>query len=130
MRTTSWILFGVVAAAAAVAAFVAPFAHNMTFFIALLGLALAFALAGIAFNRGRDAVSNLMCQPMWQMAIGTLIIQLLVAFLLMAFSGKVHWIIAAAVEGLLLCIDAAALTEWKEPQDQNEGTDQPTDGQQ
>ena len=131
MSRTTWIVWGAALLAAVLCAALLPFAHTMTFLIAAVGLLMSFALSAVALRRGKEAKSDLMGMPLWQMAVGTLFIQLIAAFLLMYFAGSCSWLIAVVVEGLILCVDAAALTEWKEPEEQPEAKQDeggPTDG--
>ena len=114
MSKLTWILWGVALVAVIVLAIVLPLTYSVTFWIALLGLLLSFALSAMAFRQGPQAKSQLLGMPLWQMAVGTLVIQLVIGFVLMALAGICPWLVATLVEGLVLCVDAFALSQPEE----------------
>ena len=92
-----WVLWCATLVVAIAGMILIPAVHNMTFFIALLGLLTSFVLTAIAMRRDPSARSQLLGMPILRMAVGSLFVQLVVCFLLMYFADRCHYIIAVVL---------------------------------
>ena len=110
----AWLLWGITLLVVIVLSVVIPFAKTLTYFIACLATLAMFGMAAYAFKlsfrKEGSLESKLLGWPIFKAALGTLTMQVIVHFVLLACAGFCPWIVAALVEMAILCVAAFALT--------------------
>lgn len=110
----AWLLWTITLILVIVLSVVIPFAKTLTYFITCLATLAMFGMAAYAFKlsfrQGDTLESKLLGWPIFRAALGTLTVQVIVHFVLLACAGFCPWIVAALVEMVILCVAAFALT--------------------
>ena len=109
----AWCCWGLCLLVAVLLAVLLPVSHAVCFWVTLLAMACCFALeAGVLVHAGRhpEAGCRIPGWPMSRVVIGVTVMGLLVGFILLALSDKCPWLVAVIVEGLVMTVDAAALS--------------------
>ena len=110
----AWIIWGIALVAVLALAFIIPFIHSATFYLALAAMLAMFGICAggfvRAFRTGDSLESKLLGWPIFKVGYTALAAQILIGFVLMALAVLCPVWVAAVAEVLVFAVTGMSLT--------------------